>query len=233
MQRPAVTLVLLALGSSQRAAAQDLEPSYSRGGFDYYSAQVEAAETRAVPNQCETLYGKHTELQQVDKSYRCSVTTLSEPRLSSKLNEEIALADQFPEPKRQRVVDTLVDKYKRLAQCPAGTEAFHDGSMYTCVRTFGAKDLCPSGAPRGLEAGAIGCVSSSCPRGLTDLATLSRGEHEGCFRCPRGSYDARETEAFHGALKGMPSAFADVFCKATGGAKPKGEKGAAPPSKQP
>ena len=233
MQRHAVTLLLLVLGNSWSAAAQDLQPAYSRGGFDYYSAPVEPAGTRAVPTWCEKRYGKHTELQQEGKGYRCIVTTPSEPRLSTRLNEEIALADQFPEPRRQKVVDALIDKYQRLAQCPAGTEPFHDGSMYSCARTFGAKELCPSGSPAVLESGEIGCVVSSCPRGATDLGPLTRNEHAGCFKCPRGSYDTKETEAFHGALKGMPSAFTDVFCKAISGTTPKDSKGAAPPAEAP
>lgn len=121
---------------SLSAAAQALEPSYSRAGFDYFSAPVEPMQTRSVPTQCEKQYGKHTELELAEKVWRCSVTTSSEPRLSTKLNEEIALADQFPAPKRQKVVDTLIDKYKRLAQCPSGTAASHDGSMYWCVKVF-------------------------------------------------------------------------------------------------
>jgi hypothetical protein len=167
-----------------------------------------------VPTQCEVQFGKHTEVQPLEKTWRCSVTTLSEPRLSTKLNEEIALADQFDEPRRQKVVNTLIDKYKRLAQCPAGTEAFHDGSMYWCVKTFTARELCPSGVPTALDSGELGCVISSCAKGFTDLGALTKGDHPGCFKCPKGSYDAKETEAFHGALKGMPGPFTDVFCKA-------------------
>ena len=189
------------------------EPSYSRGGFDYFSAPVEPAQTRSVPTQCEKQFGKHTEVQQVEKTWRCSVTTASEPRLSTKLNEEIALTEQFPEPKRQKVIDTLVDKYKRLAQCPAGTEASHDGSMYWCVKSFAAKELCPSGVPGPNESGEVGCVISSCPAGFTDLASVTRGERAGCFKCTKGVYDGKETEAFHGALKGLPGPFTDVFCK--------------------
>ena len=217
MRRQAIAFVLLALGASP-AAAQDQEPAYSRGGFDYFSATVEPAETRAVPTACERLYGKHTEVQPVEKSYRCSVITPSEPRLSTKLGEEVALADQFPEPKRQKVVDALVDKYKRLAQCPAGTQATYDGTMYSCTRTLAAKELCPSGEAKQLDSGEMGCVISSCAKGLTDLAALTKGEHSGCFKCPRGSFDAKETDSFHGALQGMNSPFSDVFCKAASGA---------------
>lgn len=167
MQRYALTL--LALLTPFQASAQALEPSYSRGGFDYFSAPVEPAQRRAVPTQCALQFGKNTEVAKVDSAYRCSVTTLSEPRLSTRLNEEIALADQFDEPRRQKVVNTLIEKYQRLAQCPAGTEAFHDGSMYWCVKTFAAKALCPSGAPAVLESGEIGCLISSCAKGFTEL----------------------------------------------------------------
>ena len=226
-----LAILLLSLGISARVAAQEIEPSYSRDGSDYYSASVEAGETRSVPTACERLYGKHIEIQQVDKAWRCSVTTPSEPRLSAKLNEETALADQFPEPKRQKVVDTLIDKYKHLAQCPAGTEAFHDGTMYACAKSFTAKELCPSGSPQAVESGDIGCVITSCPKGATDLGSLTKGEHAGCFKCPKGSYDAKETEAFYGALKGMPSKFSDVICKAPASGKPKDGKAA--PTKTP
>lgn len=214
MQRWAVTFVLLSLAGPWDALAQGVEPAYSREGFDYYSAPVEPAQASTVPSQCERLYGKHAELEQVDQGYRCTVPSPSEPRLSTKLNEEIALADQFPEPRRQKVVDTLIDKYLRLAQCPSGTRALHDGSMYVCARTFAAKELCPSGAVTPLDTGELGCVVSSCPKGFADLGALTRGAHPGCFQCPKGSYDAKETEAFHGALKGMPGPFTDVFCKA-------------------
>jgi hypothetical protein len=217
MLRQTVLFVLLSLAAASAAVAQPVEPSYSRGGFDYYSAPVEPATTRPAPTACEKLYGKHVEVQQVEKSYRCSVITPSEPRLSAKLAEEVALADSFPEPKRQKVVDALVDKYKKLAQCPAGTQAAYDGTMYSCVRTLAAKELCPAGAATALDSGEVGCVVSSCAKGLTDLGALTKQEHPGCFKCPKGSYDANETEAFHGALQGMPGPFTDVFCKAASG----------------
>ena len=214
MRGLALVFLVLVLAVPSRVSAQALEPAYSRGGFDYFSTPIEPPQTRTVPTQCELQLGKHTEVQKLETTYRCSVTTLSEPRLSTKLNEEIALADQFDEARRQKMVSTLIDKYKRLAQCPAGTEAFHDGTMYWCVKNFTAKELCPSGAPSTLDSGEIGCVISSCAKGFVELGALTRGEHPGCFKCPRGSYDAKETEAFHGALKGMPAAFTDVFCKA-------------------
>ena len=213
MMRRLVVTVLM--GSSLAALGQDVVPAYSRGGADYYSAPVEPAQTSAAPTQCERQYGKHAEVEKLEKGYRCTVPTPSEPRLSTKLNEEIALADQFPEPRRQKVVDTLIDKYLRLAQCPAGTKAFHDDSSYVCTRTFTAKELCSVGSVTELETGEVGCVVSSCPKGFTDLGALTRGEHPGCFKCPKGSYDAKETEAFHGALNGMPGPFTDVFCKVT------------------
>jgi len=220
MRRLAVTLLLLSLAASPGALAQGVQPAYSRGGFDYYSAPVEPAQTGSVLTQCERQHGKHAEIEKLEKGYRCTVPTPSEPRLSTKLNEEIALADQFPEPRRQKVVDTLIDKYLRLAQCPAGTKALHDGSSFVCTRTFSAKELCPAGSVSPLETGELGCAVSSCPKGFTDLGALTRGAHPGCFRCPKGSYDAKETEAFHGALNGMPGPFTDVFCKATPAAQP-------------
>ena len=206
MWRMTVTVLLLSLG-------QGLQPAYSRGGVDYYSASVEPPQTSNVPTQCERQYGKHVEVEELEKGYRCTVPTPSEPRLSTELNKEIALADQFPEPRRQKVVDTLIDKYLKLAQCPAGTRARHDDSSYACTRTFTAKELCPSGAVAQLEDGEVGCAVSSCPKGFTDLGALTHGDHPGCFKCPKGSYDAKETEAFHGALNGMPGPFTDVFCK--------------------
>src|SRR4051812_1831297 len=167
MQRWAVTVLLLSLGASPGALAEGVEPAYSRGGVDYYSAAVEPVQTSSVPTQCERQYGKHAEVEQLEKGYRCTVPTPSEPRLSTQLNQEVALADQFPEPRRQKVVDTLIDKSLRLAQCPAGTRALHDGSMYVCARTFTAKELCPAGAVTLLETGELGCAVSSCPRGFT------------------------------------------------------------------
>src|SRR5256885_656369 len=110
MQRLAITFVLVSLAASPGALAEGVEPAYSRGGVDYYSAPVEPAQTSAVPTQCERQYGKHAELEKLDKGYRCTVPSPSEPRLSTQLNQEIALADQFSEPRRQQVVDTLIDK---------------------------------------------------------------------------------------------------------------------------
>ncbi|MBI5548697.1 MAG: hypothetical protein HY901_32855 [Deltaproteobacteria bacterium] len=223
-----VLAIVTALASTAVAEErEDLAPSYSRGGFDYFSAVLEPGETRVVSHHCEKQYGKHTEVEELadQGGYRCSVPTASEPRLSTRLNEEIALVE-VAEPKRQKVVGALIDKFARLAQCPAGTEAYYDGSMYFCQRTFKAKELCPSGTAKVLDSGSIGCVVSSCPKGHTDLGALSHGKHPGCFQCPKGSYDEKETEAFHGAASGMPADFKEVFCRSKRG-------GAAPEKKEP
>lgn len=202
------------------AAAQDREavaPAYSRDGFDFYSAPIQPAETSAVPHACEKQYGKHTEVQALSKAkqgYRCSVPTLSEPRLSTRLKEELALLDpELTETRRQNLTSSLVEKYQRLAQCPAGTEAYYDGSMYFCGKTYGPKELCPSGEPTVLDSEQVGCVVSTCPKGLSDLGAATQGKHPGCYRCPKGAFDPKETEAFHGALKGMPAEYQEVFCK--------------------
>ena len=80
-------------------------------------------------------------------------------------------------------------------------------------------------------AGEIACVAYTCPKGATDLGALTKGEHPGCFTCPRGRYDARETAAFHGALKGMPAEYHEVFCREGEPPKPPPEAPAAPSEK--
>ena len=72
---------------------QALEPAYSRGGFDYFSTPIEPPQTRTVPTQCELQLGKHTEVQKLETTYRCSVTTLSEPRLPT--DTEISRINRF------------------------------------------------------------------------------------------------------------------------------------------
>ena len=224
----AVVFVLV-LAASQSASAQTPRaapaPAYTRAGVDYWSAPVDAPEARTLPTECARRFGQHTEVQALPAagSYRCTVPTPSEPRLSTRLKEEIDLVGDLPEPRRQKMVDSLIDKFAHLAQCPAGTEAFHDGTLFFCRRDFAARDLCPAGAATALDSGEIGCVARTCAKGATDLGALTKGEHVGCFVCPRGSYDARETAAFHGALKGMPAEYHEVFCR----------EGAAPPAKAP
>lgn len=212
-------MLVAVLGGCAAAWAQDQAAAYTRDGFDYFSATVEEPAARSGPNACEKQYGANAEVREASATekethaWQCDVFTASEPRLSAKLRDEIALID-LPEPRRQKLVDALVDKYKRLAQCPAGTAAYYDGSMYLCGRTFTAKELCPTGVPVDQESGKLACVTYSCPAGASDLGALTAGQHPGCFKCPRGTYDAKETEAFHGALKGMPADFTEVFCKA-------------------
>jgi hypothetical protein len=212
------SLLLVALLLPWKAAAQDLEPSYTRSGVDYFSAAVEAKDTKTVPTNCEKQYGKQTEVRATDqKSYRCSINTVSEPRLTARFNEELALLDQVPDSKRQKVTDNLIEKYARMAQCPAGTEGYYDGSMFFCGRSYASKDLCSAGSPSEQPSGEIGCVISTCPKGLTDLATLAKGQ-QGCFKCPKGVFDPKETEAFHASAGGEPGDYKEVFCRAA--AKP-------------
>ncbi len=211
----AASLLLAAVPSPAPAEDRaDLAPAYSRDGFDFFSAPLEPAMTQNAPSACEKQFGKHTEVQESNAGYLCSVPTPSEPRLSTKLKEELALVDAQTEAKRQAVEAALIDKYQHLAQCPAGTAAYYDGAMYFCGKTYPAKELCPAGTPTTLESGQVGCAVSTCPKGATDLAALTHGQHPGCFKCPRGAYDAKETDAFHGALKGMPAEYTAVFCKA-------------------
>lgn len=212
-------LVLTGVTAQSQAQEQELAPAYSRDGFDYFSAPVEAPAVRTGPTACEKQYGSHVEVRegpaakQGSPRWLCEVMSASEPRLSAKLKDEIALID-VPEPRRQKLVDVVIEKYKLLAQCPAGTAAIYDGSLYLCRRTYGASELCAAGSV--LEQGSeqMICVTFTCGAGLTDLGALSGGKHPGCFKCPRGTYDAKETEAFHGALKGMPADFTEVFCRA-------------------
>lgn len=214
------SMIAVLVVAAASALAQDVAPSYSREGFDYFSAPVEPAKTRAVAHACEKQYGKHTEVEaKTEKTWRCSIPTASEPRLSTRLKDELLLLDEQPEPKRQRMTEALVDKYARLAQCPEGTQAYYDGSLYFCGRTYRAAELCPSGQPATLDTGKLGCVVSSCPAGTNDLSALTQAEHAGCFKCTKGTFDAKETQAFHGALKGMPAEFTEVFCKAKSAGK--------------
>ena len=212
---PALCLVVSSAAAQDREA---LAPAYTRDGFDFYSAPIQPAETSTLPHACGKLYGKNTEVQaskRAKNSYQCSVPTASEPRLSMRLKDELALLDpDLAETKRQNLTNTLIDKFARLAQCPVGTEAFYDGSLYFCGKTYAAKELCPSGEPTLLESEQIGCVLSSCPKGQADLGAATRGKHPGCYRCPKGTFDPKETEAFHGALNGMPADYKEVFCRA-------------------
>ncbi|HEY3448073.1 MAG TPA: hypothetical protein VGK67_17080 [Myxococcales bacterium] len=226
--RSAVFLLVLVASPAVLAqvprAASASAPAYTRAGVDYWSAPVERPQARTIPHECERRFGKHTEVQALPAGgYRCTVPTPSEPRLSVRLREELDLVADLPEPRRQKMIDSLTEKYSRLAQCPAGTEAQHDGTLFFCHRDFTARELCPSGSPTALDSGEIGCVATSCAKGATDLGALTRGEHPGCFVCPRGRFDARETAAFHGALKGLPADYQEVFCR-------EGEPASAPKS---
>jgi hypothetical protein len=218
-------LVLLVLAGAT-SQAQELAPAYSRDGFDYFSAPVEAATARTKPTACEKRYGPSVEVREAPEVQKgqprwlCDVMTASEPRLSAKLNDEIALIE-VPDPRRQKLVDALIEKFKLLAQCPAGTTAVHDGSMYLCRRRYGASELCAAGSVVNLDSEPASCVTSTCEPGLIDLGALTGGKHPGCFKCPRGTFDAKETEAFHGALKGMPADFTEVFCRAPAAPKKK------------
>jgi hypothetical protein len=204
-------LAMLVCGAAWSALAQGggLAPAYSRGGFDYFSAPVDAPTVKKVPNACERDFGANVEVHdEGEKGYQCSIITASEPRLSAKLKEELDLID-VPEPRRQRLVDAVIDKYKRLAQCPAGTAAYYDGSMYLCGKRYAARALCAAGSPVVQDSGQVSCAVASCPASKTDLGALTGGKHLGCFKCPAGSYDATETEAFHGALTGRPAEFTE------------------------
>lgn len=212
-------LLLTGVTAQAQDLAQDLAPAYSRDGFDYFSAPVEAPAVRTGPTACEKQYGANVEVREGPAPKRgpppwlCDVMSASEPRLSAKLKDEIALID-VPEPRRQKLVDALIEKYKLLAQCPAGTAAIYDGSLYLCRRTYGANELCTAGSVVEQGSEQVICVTFTCGAGLTDLGARSGGKHPGCFKCPRGSYDTKETEAFHGALKGMSADFTEVFCRA-------------------
>jgi len=215
----------LAVGAT--AAAQDLAPAYTREGFDWFSAPVDEPASRTSPNACEKLFGANVEVREASATekethtWQCEVMTPSEPRLSQRLLDEIAIIE-VPDPRRQKLIDALVEKYKKLAQCPAGTTASYDGSIYLCSRAFTAKEICASGVPMDQDSGKLACVTYSCPAGSTDLGALTGGKHPGCFKCPKGTYDAKETEAFHGSLRGMQADFSEVFCKAPArGAKAK------------
>src|SRR6185295_3021088 len=88
--RMTVTVLLLSLG-------QGLQPAYSRGGVDYSSASVEPPQTCYVPTECARQYWKHVEVEELEKGYRCTVPTHSEPRLSTELNNEFVRVDPSPE----------------------------------------------------------------------------------------------------------------------------------------
>ncbi len=220
---PRVVLCAVALAPVAALAQpkDDVAPSYTRDGFDYFSAPVEAVTARPAPHACAQEYGQHTDVEEAEGGYRCSVPTASEPRLSARLREELALIGDVAEPKRQKVVDALTEKHRRLAQCPAGTTAAWDGAMFFCQKTYGPKALCAQGVPGPLESGELGCVVASCPRGLSSLGALTGGKHAGCFKCPRGTFDAKETDAFHGALAGLPAEYREVFCKAKAAPPPR------------
>ena len=231
----AAMAVVFVLAASQGAWAQGQRfasaPAYSRAGVDFWSAPVEAPQSKSLPHECARRFGKHSEVQALPAagSYRCIVPTSSEPRLSARLQEEVDLVGDLPEPRRQKMVDSLIERFSRLAQCPAGTLAFHDGTLFFCRKDFTAKELCPAGAAASaLDSGEVGCVAHTCAKGASDLGALTKGEHVGCFTCPRGRFDAKETAAFHGALQGMPAEYREVFCRESGPSSPKPEPAPAP-----
>ena len=63
------------------ARAQELAPAYSRDGFDYFSAPVDAPAARARPTACEKQYGANVEVREAPapkkgpSPWQCDVIT--------------------------------------------------------------------------------------------------------------------------------------------------------------
>lgn len=211
-----VALWMVGLPAAGWGEPVDVAPAYSRKGVDFYSAPVERPSIRLNPNACEVEYGPDVDVRpdpDREGAYRCVVMTPSEPRLSARLDEEIDMVEERGV-WRHRMVKALIEKYRKLAQCPSGTRAVHDGSIFLCERSYQAAEVCPEGVPTANGRSSLSCRMTSCPKGTTDLGALTRGKEPGCYRCPRGTLDLKETEAFHGSLNGLLASYSEVFCSA-------------------
>ncbi len=186
-------LTTLLLSGPWGARANEPELVATDGGFDLYGVWVSEPQTQPTPTACHQTYGKAarvTPAEHEDGSsfFSCDVESVNGTRQSAAL--EKALAALRKKSGSERALETTTRRFMKATVCPPGMEGTYDGHL-VCTRDYSARQLCPHGLPgTDPDTGAEGTclLAGQCPRGHQNLAQLTKGAREGCFRCDVGTY---------------------------------------------
>lgn len=213
----ALVLTVASLPALSEDAADDVDPIFASDGMGWYGARVQLYEEHQVPNNCGKHYGDEARLVPNAKKYACYVGAELPNAAQTKLDEELA-SNEKQSPSKRKEPGAIRAKYAKLLKCPAAMRGGQHLGDFICLRDLVQSEVCPKGATvSGSTFGgdSLGCTAITCDEGFTDLRTTTKGKYVGCFRCPKGVYDAEETMAWQQQRGGLGAATLDaVLCAA-------------------
>lgn len=186
MMRPLLLMTLLLPGL---AAAQDEEPDLvgTDGGFDFYGAQVFEPRLQPTPSACLKQYGKAAQVDAAQFAdgglfWMCGVESANGASQGAALEKALAALEK--KPRSQQAIDATLDRFQKATVCPPGMAGTYDGHL-ACSRDYSDRQLCPEGKP-GRDGTCL--VAGRCPPGQQNLAELTKGAKQGCFKCAIGTF---------------------------------------------
>lgn len=193
-----VVLTSLHAEGDEGAAERPLKPAHSDGKSDWFDARVEQYKVHAFDSECVTKFGGGmvNRVPGSKTSFTCAKSLEKPPGLATALKTAISENRTLP-PSKQKDSKAVWEAVWRAApneerpRCPEGMTLDAATPRLECRATL--TQICPKGTD--YSDGMDKCANHDCPEGYTDLETVTGGKTRGCFKCPAGELDFKETLA--------------------------------------
>ena len=194
-----------ALSAATEARAQDdCQPEYRAGTTVWYAVETQPRVARYFDSGCTEAAGAHATVVFFEREARevifCDLELALPDALRAKLDAlQSHGATGLPSTRRRlgAAWEELVDRNSRELACPAGFKRMSGAASGVpsvwCRRQLTARELCRQ---PGSSFSDGACYRMTCPDGTVDLEFSTGGRLAGCFRCPAGRLDVKESVAW-------------------------------------
>lgn len=222
-----LTLLLgLALTAAAEARAQDVcQPEYRVGTTVWYAVETQPRVARHFDSGCTKAAGRRATVLFFDRGARVVIFCDLELTLPDALRAKLdAIQSQgstglpSTRPRPGAAWEELVDRNSHELACPAGFKRMSDAASGVpsvwCRKQLTASELCQE---PGTTFSDGACYRMTCPDGTVDLEFSTGGKLAGCFRCPAGRLDQKESVRWKNQPSWSPASHGPVtavLCRA-------------------